>query len=219
MSSYPAHQPQYETRQEYLREPSSYSGGPDGSDEYADARQQSQHAYHDSHSQTALNAGQPMYSNADPSYDDLLAEKEMMQQQQQQQQRQSQFAMDEGANPRMSAYSRAGGPGGLAPSHLRSSMAGANGPRPTSQWTVGFEPPPKSTGILRMWRKENRAGWARVSIGSNELDEFDPLLTYFAVDSTGRRIPNRLPILLLLLLDLYFPPRLGHFDHLAGEPD
>ncbi len=35
--------------------------------------------------------------------------------------------------------------------------------RPSSQWTQGIEPPPKSTGILRMWRKENRAGWVRVS--------------------------------------------------------
>lgn len=153
--SYPAHQQPYDGRQEYLQEPSTYSG-PEASDEHVNGRQPSQHGYHDSHSQTALNAGQPMY-NADPSYDDLLAEKEM------QQQRQSHYVMEDGANPRMSAYSR--GPGGVggAPSHLRSSMAGANGPRPTSQWTVGFEPPPKSTGILRMWRKENRAGWARVS--------------------------------------------------------
>ncbi|KAJ9110786.1 hypothetical protein QFC20_002827 [Naganishia adeliensis] len=34
-----------------------------------------------------------------------------------------------------------------------------NTQRPMSQWTVGIEPPPKSTGMLRMWRKENRAGW------------------------------------------------------------
>ncbi|KAJ9097210.1 hypothetical protein QFC21_004879 [Naganishia friedmannii] len=34
-----------------------------------------------------------------------------------------------------------------------------NPERPMSQWTVGIEPPPKSTGMLRMWRKENRAGW------------------------------------------------------------
>lgn len=37
-----------------------------------------------------------------------------------------------------------------------------NTQRPMSQWTVGIEPPPKSTGMLRMWRKENRAGWVEV---------------------------------------------------------
>jgi hypothetical protein len=33
--------------------------------------------------------------------------------------------------------------------------------RPISEWTI--PPPPKSTGILRMWRKENRASWVKVS--------------------------------------------------------
>jgi hypothetical protein len=37
-----------------------------------------------------------------------------------------------------------------------------NAERPMSQWTVGIEPPPKGTGMLRMWRKENRAGWVEV---------------------------------------------------------
>lgn len=37
-----------------------------------------------------------------------------------------------------------------------------NAERPMSQWTVGIEPPPKGTGMLRMWRKENRAGWIEV---------------------------------------------------------
>lgn len=40
-----------------------------------------------------------------------------------------------------------------------------NPERPMSQWTVGIDPPPKSTGMLRMWRKENRAGWVEVSPG------------------------------------------------------
>lgn len=39
-----------------------------------------------------------------------------------------------------------------------------NSQRPMSQWTVGIDPPPKSTGMLRMWRKENRAGWVEVSL-------------------------------------------------------
>lgn len=37
--------------------------------------------------------------------------------------------------------------------------AGLGDDRPMSQWTI--PPPPKSTGILRMWRKENRASWVK----------------------------------------------------------
>ena|SRR5690349_482570 len=40
--------------------------------------------------------------------------------------------------------------------------AGGMEDRPISQWTI--PPPPKSTGILRMWRKENRASWVKVCL-------------------------------------------------------
>ncbi len=43
--------------------------------------------------------------------------------------------------------------------------------RPMSQWTI--PPPPKSTGILRMWRKENRASWVKVC---SELGGVRPLI-------------------------------------------
>ncbi|KAG7562197.1 hypothetical protein FFLO_02382 [Filobasidium floriforme] len=37
----------------------------------------------------------------------------------------------------------------------------ANGERPASQWTQGVDVPPKATGWLREWRKENRASWGK----------------------------------------------------------
>jgi hypothetical protein len=46
----------------------------------------------------------------------------------------------------------------------RESRYGANlDPRPPSQWTI--PPPPKSTGFLRIWRKDERGKqWGKVSV-------------------------------------------------------
>lgn len=137
---------------EYTRDQSGTSEGYMDPHASSDPANVQPHLSNDSHSYPPSG----MAYNPDPSYDDLLNEKELA----------------NVTNARMSAYSRSTGEaiprprnaaGGIGPGGLRSSMAGANGARPTSQWTVGFEPPPKSTGILRMWRKENRASWARVS--------------------------------------------------------
>ncbi len=89
--------------------------------------------------------------------------------------------------------------------------AGLGDDRPMSQWTI--PPPPKSTGILRMWRKENRASW--VKVGGGARGRVRARVQARADNSNahppGRWIPNILPTLLML-----FP----HFHLLAnlGDP-
>lgn len=53
-----------------------------------------------------------------------------------------------------------GAEGNLGTERLRKGRAGLD---PSSQWSSG--PPPRSTGILRMWRKDERGKqWSRVRL-------------------------------------------------------
>lgn len=90
----------------------------------------------------------------------------------------------------------------------RTSRYGGGGTdaRPQSQWTI--PPPPKSTGFLRIWRKDERGKqWGKVCPALSGNTKLTP---------TGRGIPNMLPDVLVLLLYRHLPLLINSAHHPAG---